>query len=477
MGSEHKGYWPTIIPLPIDRRERERLVTTLFSSKLGLRILSEIALEGCACQRDIINALKEHSNRTVIEALRKLVELGLLKEYIVVRKSGMRRVRMKCYRLTETGRWFSLLFRDPKDLDKHTLRLTLRGLLGDVVEKVMQHQEHLGLSSDDVLRIFCEKIMETQIRSREKSEPNVFVLGSVAIDHYVRARKKLPGAVSYYEYIGVFPGGSGANVAVSLSSLGVSTGFYGKIATDMYGLQLLTSLIRSGVNVNSVELDESKSTVETLVVLTSRGYSKILCMINDNSALSPQHLNIDAWPPKSLKGLYVGEVFHEVASEAMKSLQNENTIVIYRPLALALDAMTQKYLSLLRYRPILVLNREKTELLRKKGVEVPQTLFDKGAEHVIVTLDEEGAILFSRRTGEKLRYTPPRVKPRDTAGAGDVFAASLMHSLLESNHIQDAVRKACLTATLSTRIIGARQKAERINEVNGDMSEVKITKL
>jgi len=70
-----------------------------------------------------------------------------------------------------------------------------------------------------------------------------------------------------------------------------------------------------------------------------------------------------------------------------------------------------------------------------------------GAQYVIITSGEKG-VVGSEAAGEWI-IEAPKIKVKDTGGAGDVFCASLCVELTQGKTIQDAALWACYTATLS----------------------------
>jgi len=466
--------WPTIVPLPVDLEARKRMLLSIFSSPITLEVLETIPIDKEILQRDLINRLSSHSNRTVIKSLKILKKYGLIREKDVVVKSGMRKVKVKSYMLTDMGKWFHFMFVDPKSMEPSTLRKMVEEFMELTINKIS------SLYSVDEMPHLSEMFLEKVIKSYmnyNAPDPQVYVLGSVAIDHYFKPISDAESLLGFnYEYIGSFPGGSGANVACNLSRFGLNVGFYGKIASDAHGLELFLDLVKNNVNLKHVVIDKNSKTVEVLVMLSRDGESKMTYMIHKDSALSP--LNIDGEVLEQIGGseaVYIGEVFHEVSSQVIRFCKKVGVIlIVYRPSIYALKYMTSEYLSLLRYSPILIINSRKVDILESKGISVPSTLFNLGVENIIITMDSKGAILFSKRYGKGIRFTAPRVSPIDTVGAGDMFSATLIYTLLNGMELIEAIRYAVAAASLSTQYIGARSKTPLVNEIEEKIGEVKV---
>ena len=81
--------------------------------------------------------------------------------------------------------------------------------------------------------------------------------------------------------------------------------------------------------------------------------------------------------------------------------------------------------------------------------------FVQASEHVIVTDGKNGGIYY--HNGEQIPYTPYLVQEVEPTGAGDVFAASLLASLLNVNHdMQAALKIAARLAAISVTRVGTR---------------------
>jgi hypothetical protein len=81
--------------------------------------------------------------------------------------------------------------------------------------------------------------------------------------------------------------------------------------------------------------------------------------------------------------------------------------------------------------------------------------FAQASEHVIVTDGKNGGIYY--HNGEPTPYAPYLVQEVEPTGAGDVFAASLLASLLKVNHdMNAAIKVAARLAAISVTRMGTR---------------------
>lgn len=93
------------------------------------------------------------------------------------------------------------------------------------------------------------------------------------------------------------------------------------------------------------------------------------------------------------------------------------------------------------------------------GGSVTQHVLDSGAGAVIVT-HGSGPVQWQRHGGPKRSVDPPKVKAKDTLGAGDAFHGALIAGLLRGSSrlesLDSAVQLATGTASLRCSVVGAR---------------------
>ena len=162
--------WPYILPLFTETRKRVKLLLQLFSSPIVIEVLETIGLAGGMVQKDIINTLKNHSNKTVITALKKLVEAGILEETIIKKRSGARTVWLKQYKLTELGKWFYALIIDPKRIPKGELKNLVSSIYESLGRNIYDVAKYLNYDPlEDVKHIlysFAKRIVSKSNNKR-----------------------------------------------------------------------------------------------------------------------------------------------------------------------------------------------------------------------------------------------------------------------------------------------------------------------
>lgn len=454
MSDLSKSLHPYVVLLPISNEEKLRYILTLFSSSTIIEILSLFNWDRELCQKNIINTLKHHSNKTVINALKKLVSLGLLHEKERIELRGNRRVKMKCYTLSETGKWYNILFKDIKELDTNLIKKVVTDLSTIFMARMLSFTKIIGINFSEFLKQVVSGSMLGIARTRKIEKLDTVVFGSLALDIYVKPE------------IRMYAGGSGANVAVVASRLGLKTSFISKVPANFLGLFLLAELIDEGVDVSLTEID-GETELPICIIHETLESPQLICSYGKDSLNLPvlqsvrdEVINVSA----RARSIYLGEGICRVYEELLGKLSrkyNRHKIIIYRPHKMALKYYLNECLSILKCSPILILNDEKESILKSKGLNIPEDLFNEGVQEIIITKGSKGAILFTKgREPEKI--PAPQVNIVDTIGAGDTFSASLIYYLLKGYKLKDAVKKAVWISALSTTQLGPRKNPREL---------------
>ena len=438
-----KELHPYVVMLPTSPYEKLKFILTLFSSSIVLEVLNLFEWDTELCQKEIIIKLSHHSNKTVINAIKKLIALGLLSERVRIEERRKRKVKMKCYSLTDIGKWYNVLFKSISELDPNLANKIITDLATIFMSKVLSYASAFSISLSEFLKRIASGSLKGVIRSYKTGVLDLVVLGSIALDVYFKPRAR------------IYAGGSGANVAVAASKLGLKTGFVSKVSADFIGLSLLTNLVDEGVHVGLVEVDEALETpVCTIHELGEP--PRISCSYSHDNPPVVQEITQDALNAcNNAKAIYLGEGICRIFDELLRKLSNEK-LVVYRPHREALEHYLDECLSLLKYSPMLIINSDKERILSKKGLNVPEDLFREGVEQIIVTKGPQGAVLYIK--GERAVEIPaPKVKTKDVVGAGDAFSASLIYYLLRGYTLKEAVKNAVILSSFSTMQIGPRK--------------------
>jgi hypothetical protein len=149
---------PYVVFLPSE--EKNRVLSAIFGSKAAVGILEFSLNQGISSkiyQRDLIVKL-HYSNKTIIENLKSLTKLGVLKEDMEKNEKGGRIVWVKAYQLSDLGRWFALLLAEEKDLSEREKAEILQNLFRTYIKWARNLSEKLHVSKDVLERVFSEEM-------------------------------------------------------------------------------------------------------------------------------------------------------------------------------------------------------------------------------------------------------------------------------------------------------------------------------
>src|ERR1700722_304669 len=115
----------------------------------------------------------------------------------------------------------------------------------------------------------------------------VFVAGSINMDVVATADRhpKVGETIAGREVL-YFPGGKGANQAVSAAKLGASTTLIGRLGTDAFGLELKTFLAAQGIDLSLVQ-ETAGTHTGTAIITLANSDNTIVVIPGANGLVTP----------------------------------------------------------------------------------------------------------------------------------------------------------------------------------------------
>ncbi len=463
MNNPENEIWPYIIFLPAEPENLKKFLTEVLGSPISIDILEKIN-EGTVCQKDIIRRLS-YSNKTILAHLKNLVELNVIKEDFQI--EGGRRII--CYKPTSIGRWILLMFE--RKFSTNDLGEMLKELFSVHLNNALELCLKSGLDFSRLATIFSRSMGEGLIKLSESSSleiPSVLVFGSVALDTFSLLEEKGESGGSRLLYVLYeFSGGSGGNVAVALSRLGVNTSFIGKLGGDMAGWQLLSDFIKEGVDVSSVIIDRDKRTSRSFIVASETGKKRTYIYATKDTALSISNPDEISWNlMRDPEIFYIGETFLEISELIAGYGKNLGKTIVYRPTIHYLIQGLEKLEGILRNTNVFIINETGWQSLKERGIESKSEILERGPDILIITRGTKGCDTYTKDFS--FHVDAYDVKTVDEIGAGDAFAAGLITALLkekEFEELKDCVLFASASAALATRKLGPRSSLPSFEEV------------
>ncbi len=246
-----------------------------------------------------------------------------------------------------------------------------------------------------------------------------------------------------------FPGGKGANQAVSAARLGGDTSFVGCIGEDAAGETLTRSLADAGIDLGSMERSSRPSGL-AFITVDSDGDNAIVVSPGANDALLPEHVTTDAVRDADIVLLQLEVPMATVAAAAAHA----SGVVI-------LDPAPARPLPAELLDTIDVLVPNETELAMLAGVDPDGPIDDLataartlGPPTVIVTLGARGALIVTADSATLI--SAPTVAPVDTTAAGDAFRGALAVGLDAGRPLEEVVTAAVRVGAATTMVAGAQ---------------------
>jgi len=153
-----KNLYPYIIFLPA--KKKQNVLRAIFGSKVPIDILEFSIKQGISqkiYQKNLIDAFS-YSNKTLIEHLKALTDLGILKEGMEKMESEGRMVWVKYYVLSDLGKWFALLLAKEDVLSKDEKVGIIRSVFKSYVEWIRRFSEKRGIDKAVIEEIFTREM-------------------------------------------------------------------------------------------------------------------------------------------------------------------------------------------------------------------------------------------------------------------------------------------------------------------------------
>jgi ribokinase len=286
---------------------------------------------------------------------------------------------------------------------------------------------------------------------------NILVIGSAVLD-YVSRVPNFPSAGEsiFASDLKIFPGGKGANQAVSAARLGAKVTFAGSIGNDVAGQTLRNALEANSVNHDHLLNHTDTSSGSAFITLDSTGQNQIVVSLGANESVTPQFAQqVTNQVPHDVLLLQCEIPLVSILAAAKASDQT----VILNPAPLT-DLPDEIY----RHITILTPNEHEANLSTHSTPENAANFFhDKGVKNVIITLGSKGVFVSD---GIKNLFVPaPKVNVIDTVGAGDCFNGALAVAIAKGINIFQSAKFATECATLSVTKLGAQSGSPRLDQL------------
>jgi sugar/nucleoside kinase (ribokinase family) len=258
-------------------------------------------------------------------------------------------------------------------------------------------------------------------------------------------------------------GGSAANTAAGVASLGGRAAFIGKVADDTLGDVFEADLDAIGVHYNTSRLKNGALTARSMIFLSEDGERTMNTYLGACHQLTEQDITPDEigsaaitymegflWDPVEAKKAFVLAAHYERA--AAFTLSDPFCVDRYR--AEFLDLMRSKTIDYVFANVHELKSLYETDDL---GEAVRQVA--KDTELAAITMGAEGAmVVFNGEVTSVPAFHVDRVV--DATGAGDLFASGFLLGMARGQTLESALKTGCLAASEVIGHIGARPQLD-----------------
>ncbi|WDR01810.1 adenosine kinase [Devosia algicola] len=262
-------------------------------------------------------------------------------------------------------------------------------------------------------------------------------------------------------------GGSAANTAAGVASLGGRAAFVGKVAKDPLGDVFETDLHSTGVHYGTSRLLNGALTARSMIFVSPDGERTMNTYLGACHQLTEADIKEDEigaatvtymegflWDPQEAKKAFV------LAAHYAHKHEKAAAFTLSDPFCV--DRFRDEFLDLIRSKTIdyVFANvHELKSLYQTDNLGEAVREIAKDAELAAVTMGSDGAMAI--HNGEVVSVPAyPVKKVEDATGAGDLFASGFLLAIARGQNLESALKTGCLSASEVISHIGARPVTE-----------------
>ncbi|MEM4397606.1 MAG: carbohydrate kinase family protein [Candidatus Woesearchaeota archaeon] len=296
------------------------------------------------------------------------------------------------------------------------------------------------------------------------------VIGDINVDFITTPFKKMPEKDKQIivDDIELSPGGSAFNLAIAASRLGIKTKFIGKVGKDHFGKMLIEIGKKNGIKMHVKQEGETGITLALTCDDSTRSFISYKGANNNFSIKDFSFSDIEG------KFLAIGgyNLLNSLRKDVLQIIEfakNKNMKVSLDPNWDPDGWKEERIKDIYNLLPKLDfflpdMNEAEEITFTKNDILMAKKLINLGAKNVLIKEGSKGCLLCIK---EYIKLVPSfKVNSINTTGAGDVFHAAFIKSLINGKTIEDAVKYANAAAALSTTKLGINRypTEKQVNE-------------
>lgn len=288
----------------------------------------------------------------------------------------------------------------------------------------------------------------------------VIVFGSINIDLVATAtRLPVAGETLLGRDFFKVPGGKGANQAVAVSRLGVTTYMVGRVGAHSFGAELINSLQAAGVRTENVSIEAVANSGVAIIIVDERGENQIVVIPGANALIDEEDVaRLREILPRGKALLLQFEIPLTAVISAAQTAHSAGVPVIVDPAPAQDSSRLDQLYPLI---DIITPNEIEASQLVGFGVsnqdsaaEAGRELLRRGVKCAIIKLGAKG--VYCANAQEEF-FTPAFPVPTvDTTAAGDAFNGGLAAAIAEGLSLREAVVWGAAAGALAATRPGAQ---------------------
>lgn len=238
-----------------------------------------------------------------------------------------------------------------------------------------------------------------------------------------------------------------------------SVSMFGVVGDDNNGKQAISDLEIYGIDTKLVYTTSESPTAEVLVLTNKDGQSAIVLNLNAINFFDESKLQ----KISDYEYLYMATSMKLDQIYKMIDRANKDNVKVFLDFPNQQKEFEKEKLKTVDF---VVPNRQEAELL----LDVKITTIDEALEAVtklksftdgiaIITLDTDGCVVFDK---EPKHYSTETITAVDATGSGDIFRGVFLSEYINTNNIEQSIKKALQLATESVMYLGVDSSIEEI---------------
>jgi sugar/nucleoside kinase (ribokinase family) len=300
-------------------------------------------------------------------------------------------------------------------------------------------------------------IMQDQDMRQHQTPRAVAVIGELNVDLIASGLTSAPvlGQEVLAEDFQTVLGGASAIFACGAARLGHPVSFFSKVGDDDYGRFCLNAVQKAGISTKNVAQVATSKTGVTISLSTRRDRA-LVTVLGAISELKAKDLDLQALRGHShlhMTSFFLQTALRPSFPQILRQARKLGLTTSFDPNSDPMSSWGPDVWRVIDETTILFINQEEAlHLTRKKNVREALQQLAERAPCVVVKLGPRGAI--AAADGQVVSAPPFKVRPVDTTGAGDSFAAGFVHAFLSGRDLRGCLVEGNACGALSTQQVG-----------------------